>query len=146
MTWPELSVVLVRQAELEHLDELIVTIRDDADLRLALSDDGVTPEQIAEVVWGPYQFAPSTDAARRETPGEGMLVGEKLSFILYRTRPPSWSPLESEPHAWQLTTGTLLRLRLEARRAGWESWTLPCEIDSAAAQTTVEVPGGPING
>jgi hypothetical protein len=78
--------------------------------------------------------------------GKGMPIGEKLLLPLFRTKPPSWSALAEEPGAWQLLTRTLLRLQLEARREGWEPWTLACEIDSTDEQTTVEVPGGPVNG
>ena len=142
---PSLSVFLLGPPELGHLDGLTVTIRDDPHLRDTTSVDGATPEQIAEMVWGPYQFPPSTDATSHVASGEGMKVGDELLFILQRTKP-SWPPLESNPGAWQLLTRTLLLLRLEARREGWEPWTLACEIDSTDEQTTIEVPGGPING
>jgi hypothetical protein len=146
-----LSVVLVGPPELRHLDELTVTIQDELRLLRTTSRDGATPEQIAKMVWAPYQFTPSTDAASSADAAshvasseEGMLVGEELWFILYRTSPPPWTALN--PGAWQMLTGTWLRLRLEGRREGWEPWTLPCKIDSKDEQTTIEVPGGPVKG
>jgi hypothetical protein len=145
--FPMLSVVLAGPAELGRLDGLTVTIRDARPSMWKephMPDGGATPEQIAEVVWGPYRFYPSTDAAGRVASGEGMQVGEGLSFSLGPTFPPSWSSME--PEAWRVQVGTWLLLRLEARREGWEPWTLTCEIDLAAEPNTVEVPGGPISG
>jgi hypothetical protein len=65
-----------------------------------------------------------------------MPVGEKLPFALEPTLPPRWS----QPAAWRAQVGTVLRLQLEARREGYEPWTLTCEIDAAGESPTVEVP------
>jgi hypothetical protein len=101
-----LRVFLIGPPELERLDALTMTIRDDHPWRgqgpqLA---GGPTPEQVARHIWGPYRFTPGTgpgaDAVRgipgadptgRTTPTRGMPVGEELQFSLEPTLPPSWS-------------------------------------------------------
>jgi hypothetical protein len=140
-----LSVVLLGPLGLGRLDRLTVTIKDNPRLPPQVGGKA-TPEQIAEMVWGPYRFISGTDDVRHVASDEGMQVGEELSFTLYRTSPPSWSLLESQPGAWQLLAGTLLRLRLEAHREGWEPWTLDREVNSEGEQVTIEVPGDSANG
>ncbi len=148
-----LGVFLAGPPDLERLDALTVTIRDDHPWRgqgtpLA---GGPTPEQVAKQIWGPYQFIPGTgpgadstrgipgaDPTGRTTPTGGMPVGEELPFFLDRTRPPSWSQQPQE--FWQQERGNVLRLRLECHREGWDPWTLTCEIATAGDLNTVEVP------
>lgn len=140
--------------ELERLDELTVTIRDDHPWRgqgtpLA---GGPTPEQVAAQIWGPRRFIPGTgpgadpvrgipgaDQTGRATPTGGMPVGEELPFFLEPTRPPAWSQQPQEN--WLKERGTVVRLRLDCRRDGWEPWTLTAEIDTAGdGPHTVTVP------
>ena len=147
-----LRVFLAGPPELGRLDALTATIRDDHPWRgqgtpLA---GGPTPEQVATQIWGPYRFIPSTgpgadpvrgipgaDPTGRTTPTGGMPVGEELPFFLEPTRPPSWSQQPQEN--WQKERGTVLRLRLECQRQGWEPWVLSFEIDTNG-QNTVEIP------
>jgi hypothetical protein len=67
-----------------------------------------------------------------------MPVGENLIFSLEATLGPQWSAWSVE--SWRSQVGTVLRLQLDARREGWEPWTLVCEVDTADDSTTVEVP------
>lgn len=149
-----LGVFLVGPPELDRLDSLTVTIRDDHPWRAQGSPlaGGPSTEEVAAQIWGPYRFMPGTgpgadstkgipgaDPTGRVTPTRGMPVGEALPFFLEPTRPPQWSaqPLEN----WRHERGPAIRLQLECRRDGWEPWTLTCEFDtSAPAGTVVEVP------
>ncbi len=99
-----LGVFLSGPPELERLDALTVTIRDDHPWRgqgtpLA---GGPIPEQVAAQIWGPYRFIPGTgpgadhvggipgaDPTGRTTPTGGMPAGEELPFFLEPTFPPS---------------------------------------------------------
>lgn len=91
---------------------------------------------------GPYRFRPGTgpgespdgrlrraDPAGRAVPLGEVFVGEELPFALEPTNPPLWSRLSHD--TWQAEQGTVLRLEFEARREGWEPWTLRGEIDAA---------------
>jgi hypothetical protein len=141
LPFPVVTVVLLGPPELGRLDELKVTIRDSRRPAAGWKEPGMpeaTPKQMDEVIWGPYRFFDGDDAMGRVASKEGMAVGDERRFNLVPTSPPSWAP--AEPEAWQIRVGTLLRLRLEARRDEWEPWTLACEVDSAAEPTTVEIP------
>jgi hypothetical protein len=141
-----LRVFLAGPAELGRLDGLTVTIRDDRPGRAGESRiaGGSSREEVAAQVWGPFRFVPGSgpgdqvaDAAGRVTPTAGMPVGESRVFVLTPTEPPpssSWTQLQ-----WRGEVGTAIRLQLECSRAG-ESWSLPCEINSASFPVTVEVP------
>jgi len=147
-----LGVFLSGPPELERLDALTVTIRDDHPWRgqgtpLA---GGPTPEQVAAQIWGPYRFIPGTgpgagnvrgipgaDPTGRTTPTGGLPVGEELPFFLEPTQPPSWSKQPYEH--WQRERGTVVRLRLECRRDGWDPWAVTCEVDPDG-QSKVEIP------
>jgi len=140
-----LFVVWLGPPELARLDGLTVTIRDDRPDRA----EGLTPEQIAEQIWGPLRFdllpdgVPmgeyrAADLGGRVAVTGGMLIGEEVPFALTPTWPPrQWSRELSE---WQDEVGTVLRLQLEARREGYEPWTLTGAIDVAGESRTVEVP------
>jgi hypothetical protein len=147
-----LSVFLVGPPQLEWLDGMTLAIRDDHPWRAEGSQiaGGPTREQVAAQIWGPYRFTPGTgpaagpgkdfqgaDSAGRVTPTGGMPVGEALLFQLEPTWPPRWSAWSVED--WRRNQGTVLRLQLEAYREGFESWSLACEIDTAA-EATIEVP------
>jgi hypothetical protein len=139
--FPVVAVVLLGPPELGRLDELKVTIRDTRRPAAGWKEPGmpeVTPEQMDEVIWGPYRFFEGDDATGRVASKEGMAVGDERRFSLVPTSAPSWAP--AEPEAWQIRVGAVLGLRLEARREGWEPWTLPGQVDSAAESTTVEIP------
>lgn len=88
-----LAVCLLGPPELERLDALTVTIRDDHPWRAqgrALAS-GPTPEQVAQQIWGRWRFTPGTgpgtdsirgipgaDPTGRTTPTQGLPVGEEL--------------------------------------------------------------------
>lgn len=144
-----LTVFLAGPPILERLDALTVTVRDDKPWRDRLWSSSLPVET---QVWGPYRFVPGVgpeptvafsgpgkvaDEAGRTMPTSGVSVGEKLRFFLEPTDPPVW--LEPDM-PWQVECGTVLRLRLECHRRGWEPWTLVCEMETVNGPGIVEVP------
>jgi hypothetical protein len=148
-----LTVRLLGPPELERLDALTVTIRDDHPWRAQGTPlaGGPTPEQVAEQIWGRWRFTPGTgpnadsvrgvpgaDRTGRITPTQGLPVGEELPFQLEPTRAPSWS--QQSPESWQRQVGPWLRLRLECYRDGQPPWILPAEIMVDGGIGFTEVP------
>jgi hypothetical protein len=142
--------------ELERLDALTVTIRDDHPWRADRTPlaGGPTPEQVAEQIWGRYRFTPgvgpSADRVRgipgadptgRTCPTTGLPVGEELPFQLEPNQPPPWS--QQSLDAWQEQMGPWLRLLLDCRQDGRPPWVLPCEIEIEASVGVTEVPPPP---
>lgn len=136
-----MTIALTGPPELERLDELIVTVRDDHPWRAQGSPPagGPTLEQVARQIWGLWRFIPHTgpgagtspellcaDDTGRTTRTAGLPVGEQLPFFLEPNRPPSWSQWTAD--GWEQTVGSKLRLQLDCRHGGWERWSLPCEI------------------
>ena len=141
-----LFVLMLGPPELARLDGLTVTIRDDRPGRA----ERLTPEQIAEQIWGPLRFAAgpegvpmgeyrAADPIGRVAVTGGMPVGEALPFALEPTFP-LWGQWSGELSEWRDQVGTVLRLQFEARREGYEPWTLNGAIDVAGESRTVEVP------
>jgi hypothetical protein len=136
-----LAVYLLGPPELERLDRLTVSIRDDHPWRAQGRPlaGGPTPEQVAEQIWGRWRFTPGTgpgadpvrgipgaDPTGRTTPTGGLPVGEELPFQLEPTWAPPWSHQSLD--SWQQQVGPWLRLRLECYRDGQPPWVLPAEI------------------
>lgn len=151
-----LVVHLLGPPELERLDALTVTIRDDHPWRAQGTPlaGGPTPEQVANQIWGQYRFTPGTgpgadpvrgipgaDPTGRTTPTGGLPVGEELPFQLEPNQPPPWShqPLD----AWQQQMGPWLRLKLECHKRGQPPWILPCEMMIKDGVGYTEVPAPP---
>lgn len=141
ITTLKLLIYLLGPAELERLDALTVSIRDDHPWRGegTPSAAGPAPEQVKRQVWGRWMFrsgtgpgadrtrgVPGADETGRTTPTGGMPVGEELPFFLDPTSPPSWS--HQDLQAWQEQMGPYLRLRLECVREGQKPWMLTAEI------------------
>src|SRR5260370_22314936 len=101
-----LGVFLSGPPELERLDALTVTLRDDHPWRgqgtpLA---GGPTPEQVVAQIWGPYRFIPGTgpgadhvrgipgaDPTGRTTPTGGVAVERGTAVLLGAAVPASWA-------------------------------------------------------
>jgi hypothetical protein len=106
-----LLVKLVGPGELEGLDELSVTIRDDSHFRLKPAPNpGQPPESVLDQVWGPLRFVPGTgpgvgtrpgwvgaDQAGRTTTSLGMPVGEAHIYALEPNAAASSRILDSRP-------------------------------------------------
>lgn len=139
--FPTVTLVLLGPPELGSLDGLKVTIRDTRRPAAGWKEPGMpeaTPEQLDEVIWGPYRFFDGDDATHRVASKEGMAVGGDRPFGLVPTSAPSWAP--AEPEAWRFRVGSLLGLQIEARREGWEPWTVTGKIDASAEPATEEIP------
>jgi hypothetical protein len=137
----KMQIYLAGPAELERLDALAVSIRDDHPWRGESTPvgGGPTPEQVRRQIWGRWMFRPGTgpgadstrgipgaDETGRTTPTSGLPVGEGLPFFLDSTFPPPWS--HQDLRAWQEQMGPYLRLLLECVREGQQPWVLPAEI------------------
>ena len=149
-----LVIELTGPPDLERLDdELIVTIRDASFFRRKAVSSLVIPssEPTADHVWGPVRFVPGTgpgvgtrpgaqgaDAAGRETRSSGMPVGEAHVYALEPNPPPPGASWTS--NGWRADVGTTLRLRIEGRRDGWESWTAVGEVDAGGDLSSAEMP------
>ena len=149
----KLRIYLASPAELQRLDALTVTIRDDHPWRGEGTPvaAGPTAGQIREQIWGRWRFIPGTgpgadpvrgipgaDLTGRTTPTHGMPVGEELPFFLEETFPPPWSHQQLD--SWQEQMGPYLRLRLECVRDGYEPWVLTAELHIKDGVGFAEVP------
>lgn len=126
-----LKVKLLGPGELESVDEVKVTIRDESVFRLKLPG-------AADEVWGPYRFVPGTgpgvgtrggsgaDAAGRVTTSEGMPVGEAHLYALE----PSLPSRNHTPDTWRQQVGTTLRLRIDTRKDGLDPWVAVGEVET----------------
>jgi hypothetical protein len=146
-----LYVKLAGPGELEALDQLTVTIRDDSHFRLKPAPaPGQSPESVPDQVWGPLRFVPGTgpgvttrqgavgaDAAGRWITSDGMPVGEEHIYALEATSPPPASSWNREQ--WTAEVGSTVRLRMESRKEGWHSWIAVGEIVATDARTAVEI-------
>ena len=146
-----LSVFLTGPSDLGRLDALTVRIRDDDDLVHKMEDlvrnaeqHGLhvsAPELAGDQVWGPFRFAPKSGKTVRTAQAGEMPVGEKRTFELWLTSPPSlMQEALGTTEAWFQEAGTVLLLRLDCRREGWEPWTLPGRIETSGKLNTTEIP------
>jgi hypothetical protein len=144
----QMTVTFKGPAELQRLDELAVTVRNDHAWRGRGPEiaAGPSPEQIAAHVWGPLRFAPGSappggtgpDEHGRTSIARGVPVGESVMFVMEPTRPPKWSA--SSLTDWQREMGALLRLELTCQAPGWEPWTATCEGQIISGRGVIEVP------
>lgn len=138
-----LTVALVGPPELDRLDRMTVTIRDDRPGRQdgTQRPGGPSLDELRAQIWGPYRFVPGTgpgadpsqgvlgaDPAGRTTPTAGMSVGEVLPFVLEPTPPPRWSNQTADD--WRREQGSVLRLAFECHDSGARPWKLTAEIDT----------------
>lgn len=126
----KLDIELTGPDGLDHLDEVMITIRNDTPTR---GDSqmpwGPNAAEIQRVVWGPYRLVPGVDNADKD--GRKVVIvnrlfrGEGFPLALERTNPPSW---KTEPGSWRREwSGKPVRLLLTCRQ-GETKWDVPCEI------------------
>jgi len=89
-----MTVELTGPAGLDGLDEVTIRIRDDMPDRKPGPGSGLTQEQIAEVIWGPYRLNPGV----RDTDPNGRAHGpfrlpkhEPYPLQLEQTMAPPWA-------------------------------------------------------
>lgn len=124
---------------IEHLDEVTVTILDEtgSDHWARGLPPGVTQEQAAAFVWGPWEF--NTGASdqvvsnRRSKPRPySRMSGQNWDLLsLQRTRPGPWMTSTSEGE-WRKEHGGPVRLLLTCCCDGHEPWSLLHEIPVTA--------------
>jgi hypothetical protein len=136
-----LRFVLDGPPTLGHLSGFEAVIRDDYFRRAEAHDlaGGPSREDIKRQIWGPYRFCPGigsdrragiADATGRVAPfNADFPVGEIATYELEPSLPPPWSM--TTPEQWLRQQGTVIRLALVCHHPDWDSWTLPCEIDTS---------------
>lgn len=145
-----MTVQLIGPPDLEQLEELTVTIRDDNYFRLKRPPAPGSTDLPADHVWGPTRFVPGTgpgvgtrsgaqgaDRAGRETRSVGMPVGESHVYAIEPNPPPAAAHWTTE--GWRAEVGTTMRLRFDCQRNGWKPWATVGEIDVGGELTIVEM-------
>jgi hypothetical protein len=129
--------------EIDGLDGITVTIRDDSPSRLKLPN---SPDH----VWSPLRFVPGTgpgvgtrpgatgaDPAGRATTSVGIPVGEEHVYALEWTYPPGDRIAQTD---WYVQVGSALRLTIEGQKDGWGPWRAVGELPAGyEVDTTSEI-------
>lgn len=150
-----LRVKLVGPGELEKLDEVIVSIRDDNPWRRKQPPAAGQPaEAVPDHVWSRLRFVPGTgpgfpdaervaDSAGRTTRSVGMNAGDYHTYTLQPSIPPphpNWTQ-----QTWIDQLGPHLKLRIEGRRdtgrwkRTWAPWIAVAELDTTEDTASVEL-------
>jgi hypothetical protein len=117
--------------DLDRLDEVAITIRDDQDDRTPSAEDltDVATEEFKKVIWGPYRLQPGVDGA--DVTGRSLAPfplhrGEGRSFALEPTECPAW---KISPENWQSQNhGAPVALKITCCRAGHEPWIITEDV------------------
>lgn len=125
-----LELELTGPTGLDRLDEVRVRIRNDRpDRGTPGPGSGLSTEQLAEVIWGPYRFNPAardTDRLGREHGPFSLPRQEPYRLSLEPSIVPSWFTV---PGMWRKQyEETPIRLEITCRREGYEPWVVLCEI------------------
>jgi hypothetical protein len=125
----EMHVALVGPAGLDRIDELTISIRnDDADHTPRIAG-GLTAEEVATQVWGPYRFNPAADGADkngRSPEPFPLAAGASRRFSLVPTLPPS----QAVPASWHdRYADHPVRLEFIARCEGHAPWRVTQDVD-----------------
>ncbi|MBL7490475.1 hypothetical protein I6A60_02000 [Frankia sp. AgB1.9] len=130
-----LMVELTGPPGLHHLDSVTVAIRNDG-LDHPPRAGGLTADQIAEQIWGPYRLVPGVDGT--EHPGRTvtirrvLLPGDSRPFALERTGPPT----TVDRAGWiQRYENDPLRLTVTCRQ-GDQEWDVHRSVDVAPLATS----------
>lgn len=143
-----LNIMLCGPRALSQLDRMTFQVRDDFFTRgQEQLLGGLKKAQVEAQIWGPYRVSPGTgshgsvadDAGRTFALGVPLPTGETVLLQLEATPPPPWSQMT--PSDWLRQQGTVLRFALRGEVAGYDSWTLPCELEvDPGARTSVTLP------
>lgn len=88
-----LTVKLIGPRDLDRLDWIQVTIRDDKPRRGSQTQAGRTDEEVARQIWGPFRLRPGVDGADREgrtARQGGPAMTDSCLFTVEHTTPPQW--------------------------------------------------------
>ena len=142
-----LLIKLMGPGDLEKIDDLTVTIRDDSYFRLKPTP---SPGSVGDHVWGPMRFVPGTgpgattrtgavgaDSAGRTTESVGMPVGEEHIYQLESTRPPNDGTRTREQ--WQAEVSSTLRIQIKSQRKDWDDWITVGEVEVSDGGASVEM-------
>jgi hypothetical protein len=114
---------------LDRLDEVTVRIRDDRSDRSGNPGAGLTQEQIAAAIWGPFRFNPGvrdTDSTGRQHGPFPLPRNEPYKLILEQSMVPSWW---IDPGQWRRQYAKApVRLEVTCCRDGYEPWILLPEV------------------
>ena len=125
-----LELELTGPAGLDRLDEVCVRIRNDRpDRTTSRAGNGLSTEQLADAIWGPYRLNPGvrdTDRLGREHGPFSLPRQEPYKLSLEPTMVPSWYTV---PGMWRKQyEGTPIRLEITCRRDGYQPWVALPEI------------------
>jgi hypothetical protein len=136
-----MRMMLIGPPGLDHLDSLIVRIRDDNYRRWTGGElpVGATHEQVRKCIWGPYRLVPGlgSDDGRADETGRSakynttLPIGEDVAFPVEVTRAPPW--LGRSQQDWQRywqenRLARTIRIVIEASLVGHRTWRLPYEV------------------
>ena len=121
---------------LEHLDEVVITILDEAgrDHWTRGLPDGVTQEQAETFVWGPWEFNTGASAqvvSNRETVPRtySRVSGKNWDLLsLIPTRPGYWMTGTSQDDWRKQYRDHPVRLLITCRREGYEPWFVQRDV------------------
>ena len=127
--------VSLKRGKLDSLDEVTITIQDEAGRdhwRHGLPDR--FEEEAKAFVWGPWEFNTGASAqviSNRATITRpySHVTGKNWDLLsMTRTRPGSWMTGTSEEDWRRQTADQPIRLLIACRREGYEPWLLPYEV------------------
>ncbi|MFF0824970.1 hypothetical protein ACFYUR_31740 [Micromonospora haikouensis] len=131
-TYALMRVELVGPPNLDRLDEIQISIRDDYHARGASQvAGGPTAEEVANHVWGPYRFRRGIDGGSengRTVAPFRLPLGEGSYFAMDRQFPPPWNKSGTETSWRREYEGKPVRLLLRCMREGFGPWTVPVEV------------------
>jgi hypothetical protein len=119
-----LNVHLAGPDELGEVEVVSIRVDDDDKDRTGLTHGDVTPEDIANHIWGPFKFTPRVDTADEHGRTVGpfsLKVGRGRPFQMDRTRPGHWMGGQTMDQWQQAYLGHPVRLVVTSR-AGEETW------------------------
>lgn len=140
----ELRLALAGPAGLDRLDEVTITILDEAgaDHWAHGIPDKVSEEEARQFVWGPWEFNTGASAQvvdNRTTRPRSYYRADGKNWdrlSLKRTRPGHWMSMDA--NQWQEQCEGPIRLKVTCQRAG-EQWTMLHEVQSPPDQVRPRV-------
>lgn len=125
------TIELAGPPALDKLDQVIVRIRDDMPDRKPGFGSSLTPEQISEVIWGPYRIRQGLKNTDQNGRSHGPFVlpkNEPYPIPMQRSIAPSWNG-----NGWQEQyQGNPIRLEFTCTRDGDQPWVIPAEVRPGA--------------